>query len=574
MRVKRSQQIITLLLTLCIILTACSFNSKTTFKGGVPVNIVKVEGGLIKGVSTDVGSVQVFKGIPFAGFTGGDMRWKEAPPVKPWKGVKVCDILGDQSMQDTTANPTGTFWGDEFYFDETFQPKSSENGLNLNIYTPAKTTNENLPVLVYIHGGGNKQGHASEIEFYASKLAEKGIVVVSVQYRLGMFGFLALPELSIESGKGVSGNYAVLDLIKSLKWVQKYIDGFGGNPKKVTIAGQSAGAMNVTALLRTPLADGLFKRVIIQSGYYGLLTKKDDLIYTSLSEKESAGKDAVTKAFGKEMTIQELRALPAEYYMKTKTADGTQTLYEALTAVALASQNYGYALDDYVFNKNSMNLMRNGALDGMDIMIGGTSDELTSMGTGPSDMSLEDFQRNMQTIYGKEYAKAYSPVSTTDAYNLFLRAESDQSHQRNLLSAEYSKAHNKNLHVYTYYFNHAPPGRNSQFYGSYHSSELWYFFHSLRAMKRQRLWTTMDYSMANMMSSYYANFVKTGNPNGNELPLWKESIHKENNSFFMRWFEGQAASVTTTPYPLRDAINRKVVMESYDMTERDFQTVK
>ncbi|PHD64279.1 carboxylesterase family protein [Bacillus toyonensis] len=388
-----------------------------------------------------------------------------------------------------------------------------------------------------------------------------------------MFGFLVLPELSAESKYGVSGNYAVLDLVQSLKWVNQYIDGFGGDPKNVTIAGQSAGAMNVTALLRTPLAKGLFKRVIIQSGFNGLLTPKGGVAYQPLKEKQVADKATITKAFGKEMTLAELRALPAEYYMQTKTEDGTQTLYDALTDSALATGNYGYTLDGYVFTKESIDLMRNGALDGIDIMIGGTSDEMTPLLSGPSNMALDDFDRIMKATYGEDYTKAYHPSNIAEAYDLFLRSESDRLHQVNLLSAEYAKAHNKKLHVYTYYFNHVPPGRNSQFYGSYHSSELWYFFHSLRGKKGQRFWTPADYSMANIMSSYYANFVKRGNPNAKNLTHWKESTYKTNGSF-IRWFAGEAECITSTPYPLRDDLNRKVIMKNYGITEADLQTVE
>lgn len=281
------------------------FSATVKASGIKPVDVVAVEGGLVKGVGTDVKGVQLFKGIPFAGSTGGNNRWREPQAVEPWQGVKVKDTWGDQVMQDVNLNPVDTFWGDEFYFDDSFTPKASENGLNLNLYTPAKTTNDKLPVLVYIHGGGNNHGHASEMEFYASQLAKKGIIVVEVQYRVSVIGFLSLPELSAESEHGVSGNYAVLDLVKALKWVNQYIGGFGGNPKEVTIAGQSAGAMNVTALLRTPLAKGFFNRAIIQSGFSGLLAEEGADIYKPLAAKEAADKAAVTKAFGKEMSLAE-----------------------------------------------------------------------------------------------------------------------------------------------------------------------------------------------------------------------------------------------------------------------------
>ncbi len=535
------------------------FEGAVKAESGEPVDIVSVEGGLVKGVGTDVDGVQLFKGIPFAGSTAGENRWKEPQPVEPWEGVKLADTWGDQSMQDVTINPVGTFWGDEFYFDDSFSPDASENGLNLNVYTPANTVNDNLPVLVWIHGGGNDHGHASEMEFYASKLAEKEVIVVEVQYRLSMFGFLALSELSEESEHGVSGNYAILDLVKSLKWVNQHIDGFGGNPEEVTIAGQSAGARNVTQLLRTPLAEGLFNKAIIQSGTQGFMP----IGFPSLAEKEAADKEMITEAFGKEMTLEELRALPAEYFMNTKTADGSETLFNALNT-------RGTVLDGYVFTEESIDLMKDGALDGVDIMIGGTSDERTSLVSGPSTMSLEDFDQTMGETYGKSYVKSYKPSDPVEAYDLFLRSQSDMRFQRYMVSTLYAKVHNEDTNIYNYYFNHAPPGRNSEFYGSYHSSDLWYFFNSMRDVEGQREWTPADYTMGDIMSSYYANFVKNGNPNGESLPKWDE-VDSSPKGSFIRFFDGKAESVTETPYPLRDNLNRKLILDDEGISPADLK---
>ena len=254
------------------------------------VDVVTVEGGQVQGVESDTEGVKVFKGIPFAADTSGENRWKAPQAVETWDDVKVCDTWGDQVMQRSAAelNPVGGFWGDEFYFDDEYSPEISEAGLNLNVYTPAKSTDEKLPVLVYIHGGGNNHGHASEREFNASKLAEKGIVVVCVQYRVSMYGFLTLPGLSAENENGASGNYAVQDLVKALEWVKGNIAEFGGNPDQVTISGQSAGAMNVTALLRSPLAKGLFQNAIVQSGFSGLLTAEGTLPYANMKDVQAA----------------------------------------------------------------------------------------------------------------------------------------------------------------------------------------------------------------------------------------------------------------------------------------------
>jgi para-nitrobenzyl esterase len=533
------------------------------------IDVATIEGGKVKGTTTDIPGVQVYKGIPFAATTAGKNRWAEPQPVEHWTGIKDCSVWGDQVVQDVNMNPVGAFWGDEFYFDPSFAPKASESGLNLNVYTPAVKPSDKLPVLVYIHGGGNNHGHASEMEFYASKLAKKGIIVVTVQYRVSLFGFLALDELSKESPHGVSGNYAILDLVKALAWVKTNIAAFGGDPTSVTISGQSAGAFNVTALLRTPLAKGLFKRAIIQSGFNGLLTDKKAPVYYPLKDQEAACKQAITAAFGKEMSLADLRAIPAEDFMTRKTPDGKQSVYDAITNAALA-HGFGYTLDGYVFTEQSVDLTREGALDGIDLIIGGASDEFTSLfGGEDKTMAPDAFASTMKAAYGDGYDQAYKPASDIDAYRLFLRSMSDLALQKFILSAEYVKAHDK-ANAYVYYFNHTPPGRDHMFYGSYHSSELWYFFDSLRDKAGQRAWTPDDYAVADMISSYIADFVKTGDPNAKGLPEWKQ-CSASNGAAFMRWSERTSECVTTTPFPLRDKINRDAVMSTFGLSDGDLK---
>lgn len=516
------------------------------------IGVVTTEGGKVSGVDTDVPGVEVFKGVPFAGPTGGDNRFKPPQPVEKWDGVRKADTWGDQALQDVHTNPTGAFWGDEFYFDPAFLPKASESGLNLNVWTPAKSTKAKLPVYVWIHGGANHHGYASEMEFYASKLAAKGIIVVSVQYRLGALGWLALPELSAESPNKVSGNYAMLDLIKALQWVHGNIAGFGGDPDNVTIGGQSAGARNSSMLLRSPLAKGLFHRAVIESGQTGFFSSP----MQPLAEREEANKKAVEQVFGKPMSLADLRAIPTDDFISKKAADDKTQLYEALHKGVNGTAQH--TVDGYVFTNESVDLLRPGALDGIDIMFGGTSDEYTSLMGGP-DKTLSDteFADAMSKIgYDDAWKKVYRPSDPQDAYRKSLRAKADYNLQGYLLSAEIAKRRNKNSNIYTFYFNHAPPGRNTEFYGSFHSSDLWYFMDSIREKPGQRFWTGADYRMADTMSSYLANFVRTGNPNGKKLPEWPQAT----NGTFMRFHDGYALSVKHTPYPERDALNRETII--------------
>jgi para-nitrobenzyl esterase len=528
------------------------------------VETVKIEGGLVRGVGTDVPAVQVFKGLPFAGPTGGENRFRPPQPVQPWDGVRVADSWGDQVLQDINGNPVGTFWGDEFYYDPAFMPKASENGLNLNVWTPAKTTDEKLPVYVWIHGGGNHHGYASEIEFYASKLAAKGIIVVALQYRTGALGYLSLPELSAESPNKVSGNYAMLDQIKALEWVRDNIAGFGGDPGNVTVGGQSAGARNTTMLLRSPIAKTLFHRAIIESGSTGFFPSP----MSKLSEREVANAKGIAQVFGKPMSLADLRAIPTDDFISTKAADGKTQLYEALHQATNGSAQH--AIDGYVFTEASVDLLKPGALEGFDIMIGGTSDEYTSLQGGPEKtLTATEFDQAMKKIgYGDGWKNIYRPSDPRDAYRKSLRARTDYNLQGFILSAEIAKARNKDLNVYTFYFNHAPPGRDSEFYGSFHSSDLWYFFNSLRNAPGQRGWTDADFRMADTMSSYLANFVKTGNPNGGGLPEWPQTAVQTGGSF-IRFHDGYAYPVKETPYPERDRFNRQTVLKVQGLTEAD-----
>ena len=320
--------------------------------------------GDIQGGPSDTEGVTVYKGVPFAQPPVGELRWKAPQDLtETWDGVRVCDKWGNQAMQPEDLNPVGEFWGDEFYFDEAYNPEISEDCLYLNVYAPEHAEDELLPVMVWIHGGGYDHGHASEMEFNASKLAAQGIIVVCIQYRVNLFGFLALPELSEESENGVSGNYGTLDQIKALEWVNENIEGFGGDPDNVTICGQSAGAMSVTALLSTDMTDGLFHRAIIQSGFGGYAAPGS---YTSLESKEEGCQTAIEEAFSEGITLEELREMDASAFME-------DDIYNALKRAAGSN-----AMDGYVFTEESVDLTSEGALDGIDIMIGGTADEYTS----------------------------------------------------------------------------------------------------------------------------------------------------------------------------------------------------
>jgi para-nitrobenzyl esterase len=527
----------------------------TTRAEADPIDIVSITGGKIQGIATEIPGVQVFKGIPFGGPTGGANRFAPPKPPTPWNGVRKADSWGDAVLQDMQLNPPGTFWGDEFYTNPAFQPKASEDGLNLNLFTPAKDTSDKLPVYVWIYGGGNNHGHASEIEFWATELAAKGVIVVPIQYRTGPMGFLSLPELSKENGNS-SGNIATQDMVAALQWVQANIAGFGGDPGRVTIGGQSAGSRNVGMLLRTPMAKGLFHRAVMQSNFAGLV----DTTYPKLADQAPRNEAAINQLFGKPTTLADLRAIPPEDWIQKKVGPDQKSIYDAITKIGGE-----YIIDGKVFTETSVNLRRPKAVDGIDILIGSNSDERTSLDGEPTaTMSLPDFTKFMETTYGQGWNGAYAAADPTQAYRLMLRSKADRAHALATISAQYIATHNPRSNVYVYYFNQHLPGRNDEFYGSFHSSDLWYFFNSMRNEPGQRLWTDQDHRMAGIMSTYLANFIRTGNPNGNELPEWPRAGVRAD---FIRFADGQAIPSETAPFPIRDAINRRVVLKQFDLDE-------
>jgi len=265
--------------------------------------MVKTDAGLISGTVNTSGDVHIFKGIPFAAPPVGDLRWKAPQPVSPWKGVRECKSFGPSPMQATPA--PFSMWTQEFII-----PKEpiSEDCLYLNVWTGARSSKEKRPVLVWIYGGGFISGGSAVPLYDGEAMAKKGIVFVSINYRVGIFGFLVHPELTKESQNSASGNYGLMDQVSALTWVQKNIGEFGGDPHNVTIAGQSAGSMSVNCLVASPLAKNLFQKAIAESGASFTSHTQD------FHEAEDAGIKIMKSANA--ASIAEMRKIPAETLVK------------------------------------------------------------------------------------------------------------------------------------------------------------------------------------------------------------------------------------------------------------------
>ena len=289
---------------LFLLSAACGSHPEKTAKIPVTRDRVVIESGIISGIAGTDSSVKIFKGIPFARPPVGDLRWKPPVPPEHWEGIRKCDTFPASAMQ---AKPAPfAMWSKEFMAPE--EPLS-EDCLYLNVWTAARYQQDKLPVIVWIHGGAFTGGSGSVPLYDGEEMAKKGVVYITINYRLGIFGFLAHPELSKESPDKVSGNYGILDQIAALQWVKKNATAFGGDTARITIAGQSAGSISVNALMVSPLAKGLFHRVIAQSG--GMFSSS---FSTNLADAEKSGNDLLNQL--KVKSISELRSMPAEVLVK------------------------------------------------------------------------------------------------------------------------------------------------------------------------------------------------------------------------------------------------------------------
>jgi para-nitrobenzyl esterase len=447
---------------------------------------VKTVNGYISGSNT--GDIFIFKGVPFAAPPVGDLRWKAPQPLQNWQGVKKCTEFSASPMQSKPV--PFMMWTEEFIAPP--EPLS-EDCLYLNIWTSSDNSKKKLPVFVWIYGGGFTSGSSACAVYDGEEFAKKGMVFVSINYRVGVFGFLAHPELSRESENHVSGNYGILDQIEALKWIKANISQFGGDPGNVTIDGQSAGSMSVTALIASPVASGLFHRAIAQSGglFSGRIAKK-------LNEAESQGVKLVEKL--QQTSIAELRKLSATELMKQSAGAGMGSFAPIWDGYVLPSD------PDKKFEINNV-----------PIITGWVSGDASLARTGIT--SKDEFIKQAKEKYGtsaEEFLKIFPAETSEDI-------KQSQS-TLGMLSFAGFPSHtlaiiNKKA-TYIYQYTHVPPDKpDFPNYGAFHTSEVPYVLHTLH--KWDRKWTSLDYQLEDNLSNYWVNFAKTGNPNGNGLPEWK-----------------------------------------------------
>lgn len=444
---------------------------------------VKVDGGSVQGTSE--GGLTVYKGIPFAAPPVGDLRWKAPQPVVPWQGVKQANQFAPGPIQGGNP-PSG----------------KSEDCLYLNVWTPAKTAKDKIPVLVWIYGGGFNAGATSEATYNGEKLAKKGVVLVSVAYRVGQLGFLAHPQLSDESPNHVSGNYGLLDMIAGLKWIQKNIAAFGGDPNKVTIFGESAGGIAVSMLCASPLAKGLFQGAISESG--GSFGPPRPTTFPGENLKTLRDAEAAGEAYVKDAgysSIADLKKLDAD----------------KLPAVR------GLAwpiIDGWVIPDDQYKLYEAKKYNDIPILVGYNSDEGASFSPPKTP---DDYITGVKNRYGQfanDLIKAY-PVEANSVPKTARDLARDAAFGWHTWSWARLQANTGKSKVFYYYFDQHPdyPEGSPRFgYGSPHGQEVAYVFGQLNASNPQL--SKSDFEISDVMGTYWTNFAKYGHPNGNGVPQW------------------------------------------------------
>jgi para-nitrobenzyl esterase len=470
---------------------------------------VKTDGGILEGINES--GMNIFKGIPFAAPPIGNLRWKAPQPVQKWDGIRQADSFGPNPMQER-------LFGDMNFGTD----KMSEDCLYLNIWTPAKTMDEKLPVFIYFNGGGLMAGSGSEPRYAGLSLARRGIVTVTANYREGIFGFFAHPQLSKETPYKGSGNYGFMDQAAAIKWVKDNISAFGGDPDRITIMGESAGSMSVSALMASPISRNLIHQAMGSSGSVLGFNK-----IATLTEAEKAGV-ALAKKIGCK-SVKELRNLSAEQLMKKAAVNNVPT----------------YNIDGYFFTEQPIETYKKGEQAKVACLIGNNSAEMTPMfATRGQAPTIANIKSAVEAIF-KTPADELLPLYgiNTDADILGLPGYQLSGDAFIVFSTwKWMDMQQKTggMPVYRYQYNHPRPdmvlkdkvaglaggvqdkkdgATEPKVPGAVHSADIEYAMGNL-STNTVFAWNADDYAISDIFESYYANFIKTGNPNGLGLPEW------------------------------------------------------
>jgi para-nitrobenzyl esterase len=459
---------------------------------------VRVEQGSLSGTAGKTPGVRVYRGIPFAAPPVGELRWKAPKPPASWQGVREATAFGSACWQ-TPYPPAAAIY-------QAKLPPLSEDCLYLNVWTTAKAAKDKLPVMVWIHGGGFTRGSGTTEAYDGENLARRGVVVVTINYRLGVFGFFSHPALTAESSHHASGNYALLDQIAALEWVKKNIAAFGGDPGCVTIFGESAGSWAVNALMASPLAKGLFHRAIGESGgsfspmrTLAAAEKSGEQLAASLGEGNSndgkAGKD--------NDRLKVLRARPAEELLKAAEDPVVRPI-----------------VDGWVLPQDVATIFVQGKQNDVPLIVGSNADEGTTLAPQGALVRSATFTSGVHQRYGNladQFLKVYPATSDEESVASFFASYRDGVFGWEMRTWARAATRTGHHPAYLYYFSRRPPGPQSRRLRAFHASEIPYVFGNFFWPFP---WEEADHKLSETISSYWVNFARSGNPNGEGLPKW------------------------------------------------------
>jgi para-nitrobenzyl esterase len=472
--------------------------------------VVSIAQGDLTGVYNEDHSVKVYAGIPYAKAPVGDLRFKEPQAPDSWEGVRACDEFGPIAMQsrssvimDSLSHILG--WHDyQVKIGDEYLEAMSEDCLYLNVFAPEDAGDEPLPVIFYIHGGSLSTGHSSYTEYRGEDLAKRGVIFVNFAYRLGVFGYYTADDLKAESANGTTGNYGLLDQIAALQWVYDNIEAFGGDPERITIAGESAGASSVNALCVSPLTEGLFTYAIAESS--GIVAYTPYHTLRTYDEAIEQG-DIVRKEFNVSSS-DELRNIPAEELLTTSSKQTSMTID-------------GYALTEmpYLTYQKGEN-HEQALLNGFNVK---ESDAFLLNTEATSENYVSLLEEDLGP-YASEMAKVVPADSPQRDQHFIVDAMGDAKGALNICYSAlwFSYSHyvwnnyliEQSVPCYEYYFS-----KTNNVLSNYHAGELPYAYGNL--WRHPGLYSEEDYELSEIMQQYWVNFAKTGNPNGDGLPEWK-----------------------------------------------------